>query len=171
MDMLAHLKGQGHAAQTHHKGEGHAAQTLLSYNPGDSRILSSDTPVGFRTPGSKDSALVVSHAPSGWLYDRAEGLRAQTRSNTENRDCAQPRAPIYKGLGEAVWENHRLRLEPGDNQTHYLPSHLFRPIRLESFPRTCVGSFFDTGCVDIRGVQQSHGRSLLSLWTAPATAV
>ena len=68
-DMLAHHKGKGHAAQTHHKGEGHAAQTLLSYKPVDSRTLSSDTPVGFRTPGSKDNALVVSHAPSGWLYD------------------------------------------------------------------------------------------------------
>ena len=96
-DMPAHHKGKGHAAQTHHKGEGHAAQTLLSYKSVDCRKLSSDTPVGFRTPGSKDNALVVSHAPSGWLYDRAEGLRAQTRSNTENRDCAQPRAPIYKG--------------------------------------------------------------------------
>ena len=100
--MLAHHKGKGHAAQTHHKGEGHAAQTLLSYKPVDSRTLSSYNPVGFRTPGSEDNALVVSHAPSGWLYDRAEGLRALTRSTTENRDCAQPRAPIYKGLGEAV---------------------------------------------------------------------
>ena len=68
-DMLAHHKGKGHAAQTHHKGEGHAAQTLLSYKPVDSRTLSSDTPVGLRTPGSKDNALVVGHAPSGWLYD------------------------------------------------------------------------------------------------------
>ena len=56
--------------------------------------------MGFRTPGSEDNALVVSHARTGWLYDRAEGLRAQTRLNTENRDCAQPRAPIYKGLGK-----------------------------------------------------------------------
>ena len=111
-DTLAHHKGEGHAAQTHHKGEGHEAQTLPSCNPG-----------GVRIPGSEDNAPIVSHAPSGWLYDRAEGLRAQTRSNTESRDCAQPRAPIYKGLGEAVWENHRLGVELGDNQTHYLPSY------------------------------------------------
>ena len=65
MDMLAHHRGKGHAAQTHHKGEGHAALTLLSYKPVDYRILSSDNPMGFRTPGSKDNALVVGHAPIG----------------------------------------------------------------------------------------------------------
>ena len=99
----------------HHKGAGHAAQTL-SCKPVDSRTLSSDTPVAFRTPGSEGDALVVSRTPSGWLYDRAEGLRAHTRSNTENRDCAQPRAPIYKGLGESVWKTIGSDLSGGITQ-------------------------------------------------------
>ena len=55
---LAHTRGEGHAAPTTH--------TRTSCDPGS-----------FRTPRVQNP-LVDSHAPSGWLVDRAAGLRART---------------------------------------------------------------------------------------------
>ena len=142
MDTLAYTKGEGLAAQT----------------------TSSSTPVGFRTPSCWDNPPVISLAPGGRLYDRAAGLRAQTRPTTDTQMDAAPRASppgprtpldrratvevcstgvpaiIYTGLGEAVCEQHRLRIRPGDNQTHYLPS--ISSYLLGSFPRTYVGFIF-----------------------------
>ena len=85
---LAHTKGKGHAAQTKRK-------------------LTSFDPRRFRTPRVKDNALVASHAPSGWLVDRAAGLRARTLS-LDAASSASPLGSVYNGgVSESICEQHR----------------------------------------------------------------
>ena len=71
---LAHIRGEGHAAPTTH--------TRTPCDPGSFRILRVQNP------------LVDSHAPSGWLVDRAAGLRARTLS-TDAAPRTSPVVSIY----------------------------------------------------------------------------
>ena len=93
-DTLAHPHARAPRALAHSKGD--TTHTKTSSDPGS-----------FRTPRVQENPLIASHAPSGWLVDRAAGLRARTLP-TDVAPRKSPLVSIYNGgLSESICEQHR----------------------------------------------------------------